>query len=336
MRPIEIEAWALRILQAVSSGAFVEDSLVELKAEWPDATKAARRIAGQANAARGVEMLWLIGVDEKQGVKGANYNDLASWYGQVEAQFDGLAPTLHPLNVPFNGMTVAALCFDTGRAPYVVKNPGFNAPGGGAASLEVPWRDGTRTRSAHRSDLIQILVPLRLEPSLEALEGTLTLNTEKVKDEVKKTLHACFSFYISPRTEQILVFPLHKVAATVYALHLEQELRFRSFYFLDASSRSSFLALTRPSSQPSVTVHARLEPLEITTSELIVRGPRKLMLHSDADVGEAKIEQLQELEFRLSLVSAQDDVIGRMCIMCRREFAAEGQPCVWKITSRTS
>ena len=36
-----IEAWALNVYDTVASGAKVEDSLVELKSEWPDPPKAA-------------------------------------------------------------------------------------------------------------------------------------------------------------------------------------------------------------------------------------------------------------------------------------------------------
>ena len=67
MRNHEIEAWALGIIDRVIQKQPIEDDRVELKAEWPDALKAARRIAGHANAARGEPILWLIGVDEKAG-----------------------------------------------------------------------------------------------------------------------------------------------------------------------------------------------------------------------------------------------------------------------------
>ena len=74
MKALAIESWALRVLERVGNRQSVEDSKVELKAKWPDPVKAARRIAGHANAARGESILWLIGADEKQGViTGANY-----------------------------------------------------------------------------------------------------------------------------------------------------------------------------------------------------------------------------------------------------------------------
>ena len=42
-----------------------EDARVELKADWIDESKMARRLAGHANAANGEHVLWLFGVDEK-------------------------------------------------------------------------------------------------------------------------------------------------------------------------------------------------------------------------------------------------------------------------------
>ena len=80
MNSRQIESWALRVIDCVKRGQPNEDFLVELKRDWIDEAKAARRIAGHANAARGENILWLIGFDEKEGVDcviGANTADLA-------------------------------------------------------------------------------------------------------------------------------------------------------------------------------------------------------------------------------------------------------------------
>ena len=68
MNSRQIESWALRVIDCVKRGQPNEDFLVELKRDWIDEAKAARRIAGHANAARGENILWLIGFDEKEGV----------------------------------------------------------------------------------------------------------------------------------------------------------------------------------------------------------------------------------------------------------------------------
>jgi len=142
-----------------------------LKAAWPDPQKAARRIAGHANAARGAEILWLIGVDEARGVVGAQANEMATWFPQVEANFDGLAPAHTDLIVPTTGQSLVAVLFETERAPFVVKNPAYGQTGGGPVELEVPWRDGTRVRSARRSEMVRLLSPLAELPSLDVETG---------------------------------------------------------------------------------------------------------------------------------------------------------------------
>ncbi len=99
MKPIEIESWALRVLEKVEKHSPIEDSLVELKTTWIDAAKAARRIAGHANAARGESILWLIGVDEENGIVGANHQELSNWLSTVQSHFDGITESRMPLSV---------------------------------------------------------------------------------------------------------------------------------------------------------------------------------------------------------------------------------------------
>lgn len=53
MKTSDIERWALRVIDRVRRNERVEDSSLELKSTWPnDPWKAARQIAGHANAAR--------------------------------------------------------------------------------------------------------------------------------------------------------------------------------------------------------------------------------------------------------------------------------------------
>lgn len=73
--------------------------------------------------------------------------------------------------MPTTGQSVVAVLFDTERAPFTVKNPAFGQTGGGPVELEVPWRDGTRIRSARRSELVQLLSPLAERPSLDVETG---------------------------------------------------------------------------------------------------------------------------------------------------------------------
>jgi predicted HTH transcriptional regulator len=137
MRNIQIETKVLEIVDQIREDRPIEDATVELKAEWPtDISKASRQLAGHANAARGEEILWIIGIDEKnRAIPGANKVELANWIPQIESRFDDIAPNLSKdLLVSLeNGESVVALLFETGQAPYVVKyhkDPNF---------LEVPW-----------------------------------------------------------------------------------------------------------------------------------------------------------------------------------------------------
>ena len=78
MKKQDIEFKVLDIIDRLEKGQPIEDDTVELKAEWPkDHFRAARRIAAHANSARGEPLLWLIGIDEKAGVVGADFEGLS-------------------------------------------------------------------------------------------------------------------------------------------------------------------------------------------------------------------------------------------------------------------
>jgi hypothetical protein len=202
----EIESWVLKIIDRVKIGQPIEDSRVELKSEWIPPEKAARKIAGHANAARGENILWIIGVDEKgKKVSGADSKDLAAWHPQLEKQFDGLAPKLTDLNIPVEDKTVIALLFETDRAPFVIKNSN-----GGSPELEVPWREGTRTKSATRSDLIRLLSPIQKLPKFEVLNGRLTINSKENISCLKISLE----MYVTMRSEARIIIPFHQCQAS--------------------------------------------------------------------------------------------------------------------------
>ncbi len=217
MKAHQIESWALSVIERVESGQPIEDSRVELKAQWPDPQKAARRIVGHANAARGEPILWLIGVDEKKGIVGANNTDMASWYSAVREQFDGLAPQVVDLNIPVKDSTIVALLFETDRSPFVVKNPVHGSKDAGPVSLETPWREGTAIRSATRSDLLRLLSPLQKLPSFEVLSCSLTASltqTEGSNVEQRLSWWIQIKLYVVPRTESRIVIPIHRCEAS--------------------------------------------------------------------------------------------------------------------------
>ncbi|HEV3146901.1 MAG TPA: ATP-binding protein, partial [Gemmataceae bacterium] len=203
-----------RVIEALRKGAPVEDSRVELKAQWPDPKKAARQIGGHANAAHGEPVLWLIGVDEKGSIVGADREEMSKWWPQVESQFDGLAPRIVDLNIPVDGVTVVALKIESDRAPFVVNNPAANM------DKEVPWREGTRVRSARRADLIRLLEPVEKLPEIDLLWAKYELGC----------LDACL--FIVPPRDCNLVIAVHKCAVAIVTGEPARVLRVSELEFL--------------------------------------------------------------------------------------------------------
>jgi hypothetical protein len=250
MRPSELEFWALEVIERVNKRQPVEDDRVELKAQWVDPARAARRIAGHANAAHGEPILWLIGVDETRGVLGAKDEELSTWFSQVSCQFDGTPPALSHANIPTTNGTVVALLFETDRAPFVVKRPA-----GAQVDLEVPWREATSIRSARRADLLRLLVPVQRLPDCDIMQSALTA-TDTTPDEVVDW-RLDVQLYITPRTAESLVFPLHRCQVA---------LSVPSWEIADLQMQAAFSA-----SGASRTVAA-------TNTEAIVEGPGSLGL----------------------------------------------------------
>src|SRR5262249_57432652 len=168
MRPAELEARVLEILDRFEKGIPLEDSRDECKTECAAGDEnTARQLAAHANAARGDPILWLFGVDEKgTRVPGVLANEFSNWYAGLKKHFeDAWAPDPElNINVPSKGVIVVAVLFETNRAPYVVRNPQE-----GQIRFEVPWREGNSTRTARRRDLLRLLVPLQKMPELELI-----------------------------------------------------------------------------------------------------------------------------------------------------------------------
>jgi hypothetical protein len=208
MRRHEIESWALNVIDRARLRQPVEDSRVELKAQWPtDHKKAARRIAAHANSAGGEPILWIIGIDEGKGqVLGAAVSEFASWYSKVRAEFDELAPEPLSLNIPVNAVTVTALFFETDAAPFVIKNSE-----GGAVQREVPWREATGVRSATRAQLLRLLSPLQKVPQIEIVACNVKLSSWRADNDdeyMKWTLN--LALFLTQPSNQESIFPSHR------------------------------------------------------------------------------------------------------------------------------
>lgn len=204
MKSPAFEALVLNVLERVKKGQPIEDSRVELKTTWPEPPKAARRIAGHANALRGEAVIWIVGVDEKAHlVPGAPPQEVADWISRVQSRFDGISPRLElNLNIPFEGTVVTALLFDCERVPFLVKNKD-----GGEIQFEVPWREGTAVRTAKRQDLLLLLTPIVKQPRIEVLRAQLRGDAKQPRD-VSWTL--TLWTYCEPYGEEPMTIPYHR------------------------------------------------------------------------------------------------------------------------------
>jgi hypothetical protein len=211
VKPAEVEYWIRQLAEQVQEGKPVEDSRVELKAVWPDADhETARGLGGLSNAARLEPVLWAVGLDEKaRAIRSAPAPELASWLPQVNKHFNGgVAPILMcNVNVSFGDAVVVGLLFNTEGAPFVV-----TVPSGGAIDRDVPWREGNRTRSAMRADLLRVLVPAIRTPRVDLLDATVWSSQPQGSGTADWTLVG--RLYITPRSRDHLYIPKHTVSAS--------------------------------------------------------------------------------------------------------------------------
>ena len=216
MDQLQLEAFVLDIVKRVTDRRRVEDDRVELKADWPDATRTAVRLAGHANAGGGSWILWIVGLDERRGVVGASDPDLSSWWPQVQAQYESrFAPRLlQHLVVPTSGRQVVALQFEASRRPYVVKNPHYGTEGGCAVEFFVPWRAATATQSARREDLISALYPAIALPDVEVLAKRVFFRKQPGQDG-RFEVQAKLFLYVTPSSETPVVIPTHRCSAMI-------------------------------------------------------------------------------------------------------------------------
>ena len=186
---------------------------MEVKSNFPsEVRRVARQLAGHANAAGGEPIIWIFGLDqETRCVTGVSGVELSDWQNQLRACFDdGVSPQATDVVLEIDGRKVIAMSFETERAPYMIKSAT-----GGSPELEVPWREGTRTRSANRSELLRLLVEKIDNPSFEILAAAFKLNfiVDKVGNQTTQCIHAetRLRLYIYSSSPKTISVPAHHV-----------------------------------------------------------------------------------------------------------------------------
>jgi hypothetical protein len=303
MRPIEIEAWALRVIERIAAGGQAEDARIDLKREWTDPSKAARQIAGHANAARGDRILWLIGVDETEGVVGADRQELANWWPAVESRFDGgVVPRVTDVAFDVEGKSVVALCFETDRAPFVVKNPA-----GGGFDRDVPWREGTRVRSATRLDLMRLLIPHLVLPQIEVLGGHFIFRLRKESSPGPKETMAGeleLRLYVTPRGDSRVVIPFHQCSVSLEIAGCPNRATVRDVRLAPDYERPR-LSIHPPAPPPRPLSHT----IQGTPAEVLIDGPGLVFLRGTCDVVDFEVDyQTAEVAIEASLQPSRADI----------------------------
>lgn len=208
MRIEQVEDLARKAIRRAKEGKPCESSQVEFKSCWTDEKslrKAARQLAGFANAARRLPVIWIIGVEEVSGnVTGADATETANWWPKVMSHFDSVAPSMQH-NAPFeiDGHTVVALSFDTARPPYIVKTAENQQ-----AEREIPWREGNITRTAFRHEILSLLIEQASLPRFELLDSEL-MSGPLQNDQNRHVLAFSIVIY-AERIERRLHAPHHR------------------------------------------------------------------------------------------------------------------------------
>lgn len=304
----DIESWVYQIIDQVKNGQPYEDSRVELKARWIAAKKAARQIAGQANAVRGEEILWIIGVDEKNGVIGAEHEELSSWWPIVKSCFDGPAPILSDLILREGDNTIVALYFETGRKPFVYRNPSFGKEAGQIAELEVPWREGTSTRTAKREELFKILAPAVTLPKFERLYAELRRIKLKDKDNDLWKLSAEVFAHINTTT--FIVIPVHSCRTSIGTNDSLNSIKFDELIF---TTRYQTLRTSGPiGSNVTLPMENASKTIAATPDEIVFYGPGLFFLKGRITAKRINIDSSEPMPISIIMFPSMMDRIVKL------------------------
>ena len=319
--PRQLEYRALSLLEALHSGrALVDaDATAAVWRAWPGPPAlAARRLAAHANAARGRDLLWLIGVDSAGRGPGADHSRFNAWLDSVLPFFDGLAPRVSALKIPLApaagkrpARTMSALLVETSRTPFVVRG------GGRAGALEVPWLDlaGGPIRQAGRLELIKLLTPLQDLPQLEILEAELTFYKNphasySNKATFRWTLDG--SLYLLPNGDGRVIIPLHRCRGS-----------------LAGTVGQPFSA---PTADINFTADKNSSAVRLTDSAILVEGLGRVFMYCSGSTNQPELPLQQPLSLLIDLVPAGSDRAATALTTMRPAQVTEGnQAGRWKL-----
>jgi len=234
MNPSLIEAKVLAAISAARSGTPAEDAFMEFKSDWPTQAKA-RQLAAAANGAGGHPITYVIGCDDQGTIAPLGDVDPADWWQAMEARFDEVAPelALHLRVQVDDDSHVIALVFHSDRAPYVV-----TSEAGGSPEREIPIRASTRTRSAHRREILQMLLPQVARPTISVVTGSFGAGeVDSYGSDSEEFFELRFTsqlYFDLPRNERVFL-PSHQ--SSVAASSGPLTTRGTRFYF-DQDNRS--------------------------------------------------------------------------------------------------
>jgi hypothetical protein len=251
----------------------------------------------------------------------------------LRRMFEGVSPALTDLNITLEGVHLVALCFETSRMPHVVKNPDHGTIPG-VPEFEVPWREGTRTRSATRNELLLMLSPIVKIPKVEVLEGDIRfvpMATNPISTELRFRL----KLYVVPLSSGPLTFPFHKCAALLSAQG--QIISDRFDLSIDtplgnakkaAERRRMILNAATAPPDSNFNIIASKPTMDATAEEITVQGPG--MMEISGSYGILAFDSLPELDLMVTLVEAVTEAkVVLSCKFSKRQTNDKG--LIWTL-----
>lgn len=121
-----------------------------------------------------------------------------------------------------------AIAVDTTFAPFVVRNPEHGKSKGHVIDFEIPWRSGSRIRSARRDEIIRLLATDFTSPDIEVLKASITSSAMAAG---KMFCQLEIEFYIMPLSETRLELPLHRIQGALKPDISDDWFKIRDFNF---------------------------------------------------------------------------------------------------------